>query len=171
MITINKIKEAFELLYSNMLDDKFSKQGLFHYNTEKHLLPIVRFFLLGYFGKSFEPEALTDHVHTYSGFGRFDFLIDKVAVELAVRTPDCPSSKLKKIDNEGEIIKLTKYNGPSVLVLLDFSKKPLTESDLETYRDIPSLGRGFHRRPFSLLYFFKDKYGVLQVIRKNIRKK
>jgi len=57
MITINKTKQAFMLLYSGILDERFSKQKWFNYCTEQKLLSGVRFFLLGYFGIKFEPEA------------------------------------------------------------------------------------------------------------------
>ncbi|MFA4903693.1 MAG: hypothetical protein WC600_13240 [Desulfobaccales bacterium] len=170
MVTINQIKKTFFLLYSSILNERFSKQQWFNYYIEKYLLPCIRFYLLGYFANDFEPEVATSNPYSYTGKGRFDFLVGDVAVEFAVRTPDCRSTKLKRCDNEDEIAKLAKYSGDSVLVLFDFSKKILTESALKAeYGELPSLGQGVKRHPFSLLYYFKDSEGNPKVIRKNIR--
>ncbi|MGA7578072.1 MAG: hypothetical protein ACLQUW_03310 [Desulfobaccales bacterium] len=169
MITISQIKKAFMLLYSGILDKNISKQMWFNHYKEKDLLPCIRLYLLGYFQNNFEPEKSTSHPYSYSGEGRFDFLIGDVAVEFAVRTPECSSRKLKLCDNTDEIAKLTKYPGDAVLILFDFSKNILAASDLEQYNQLPSLGRGVKRYPLSILYYYKDNQGTFKALRKNIK--
>ncbi|BEV72964.1 hypothetical protein THUN1379_24460 [Paludibacterium sp. THUN1379] len=169
-ITLTKTQEAFELLFGSLCDQSFSKSLQLEYWGERNLLPLVRTFLLGYFGKSIEPEAQATLPGALTGKGRLDFIIDNVAVEFAVRTPGCSSYKLGCITNESEIKKLLKYDGKSILVLFDFSNNPLKSEELEIFRDLPSLGQGNHKKsPFQLSYFFKKDNGEVGHIKKQIR--
>jgi len=168
MITINQIKKAFFSLYKGIVNERFSKQNWFSYRTEQKLLPCIRFFLLGYFENTFEPEASAFNPYSNTGKGRFDFLIGDVAVEIAVRTPYCSSKKIEKCYNEDEIAKLSKYSGPSALVLFDFSDDGLTDAALNEYT-LLSLGKGVKRNSYSLLYYFKDNEVTPTVVRKNIK--
>lgn len=167
--TIKQVKEAFYLLYETVLVPQFTKSYGFTWWSERDVLPLIRFFLLGYFG-SLEPEAASKHPLSQTGYGKVDFLINRIAVEFAVRTPEEGSTKISASSNRDELIKLMKHIGPAVLVLFDFSHGPYTSEQLESYRDLPSLGKGHHSKyPFSVLYYYKDKKGTPQVIRKNIR--
>jgi len=154
-ITILEVDEAFQLLFESFIKKKFSKSLYLDYWGEKDLLPLVRTYLLGYFGQSIVPEAESELPGTLSGYGRIDFLIKKTAIEFAVRTPECGKSKITKNTNETEIKKLMKHDGPSVLVLFDFSEYPLSQEEINKYRTLPSLGRGNHfKSPFNLLYYY-----------------
>ena len=140
-ITILEVDEAFQLLFESFIKKKFSKSLYLDYWGEKDLLPLVRTYLLGYFGQSIVPEAESELPGTLSGYGRIDFLIKKTAIT--------------KNTNETEIKKLMKHDGPSVLVLFDFSEYPLSQEEINKYRTLPSLGRGNHfKSPFNLLYYY-----------------
>jgi|SRR5215471_18032511 len=84
-ITVKKVIEAFELLFSSLHRREFSKTLCLNEWGEKDLLPLVRTFLLGYFGESLVPEAKSQLPGTLSGESYIDFVIDNVAVEFAVR--------------------------------------------------------------------------------------
>lgn len=171
-ITVSEVVEAFDLLFSSIRSQTFSKTLRLHEFSEQELLPLVRTFLLGYFGESLVPEAKTKLPGSLSGSGRIDFLIDNVAVELAVRRPDACRTTLSATVNSSEVKKLMKHDGLAVLVLFDFSKSPYTEDDIESFRDRPSLGKGNHKKsPFNVVYFYLKHRRPLTpaYIRKNIR--
>jgi hypothetical protein len=96
-----------------------------------------------------------------------DFLIGNVAVEFAVRRPGDHKGPLSDKVNSSEIKKLMMHDGPSVLVLFDFSKSPFKNQDLDRFREWPSLGKGnFKRHAFNVSYqFIEDarhkRYGQL----------
>lgn len=168
--TIKQVHQAFELLFSAMCDKSFSKSLYLEHWGEKSLLPLVRTFLLGYFGKSIVPEAQTSLPGNLSGKGRLDFIIDDVAVEFAVRRVNYSANTLSRKINETEVKKLIKHEGKALLVLFDFSSNPLSSEDLETYRDAPLLGQGNHKKtPFQLSYFFKRNNVESGFIKKQIR--
>lgn len=168
VVTINQVKEAFLFLYQQILEQGFTKASYFPWWSERELLPLIRFYLLGYFGV-LEPEADIEFLTNVTGRGRVDFLIENVAVEFATRTPDDSPSKIDTNTNQSELIKLMRYGGPSALVLFDFSETPFTPNDLEAFRAVPSLGRGnFNKYPFSILYYFQNEHSSPDVIRKNI---
>lgn len=155
--TIKKVIEGFELLFSSFNRKDFNKSLALQHWEEKELLPIVRAFLLGYFGKKMVPEFSVNLPGAPSGIGRIDFLIDDVAVEFAVRTPNSPACKISPETNKTEIKKLLKYTGKSVLVLFDFSKSPYSEKDLDDFKCCP-LGKGNHKKsPFTVAYFHITK--------------
>lgn len=169
--TIKETQEAFELLFASLGDKSFSKSLYLEHWGERSLLPLVRTFLLGYFGESIVPEAEANLPGALSGKGRIDFVVDDVAVEFAVRIPKSSVNTLSKNINETEIKKLMKFEGKSMLVLFDFSKKPFTSEELEIFRDLPSLGKGNHKKsPFQLSYFYREKgSGAVGHIKKQIR--
>jgi hypothetical protein len=145
--TIEEVIEAFHLLYNGIHDKEFRKTRPFNHWNEHDLLPIARSFLLGYFGHV-APEFQVK-------LGRVDFLIGNVAVEFAVRRPGDHKGPLSDKVNSSEIKKLMMYDGPSVLVLFDFSKSPFKNQDLDRFRDWPSLGKGnFKRHAFNVSYHF-----------------
>ncbi len=170
--TVKKIVDAFELFFDSIHSKDFSKTLKLHEYTERELLPLVRTFLLGYFGESLVPEAKAVLPGSLSGNGRVDFLIDGVAVELAVRARDAAKSTVSATVNSSEVRKLMKHDGQAVLVLLDFSKSPHSEESIESFRDWPSLGKGNHKKsPFNVAYFYVERWKPIttSVIRKNIR--
>lgn len=167
-VSINNIKETFLHLYENIHDREFAKSLGFSTWMERDLLPLIRFYLLGRYG-SVSPEVTATLTKAPSGQGRIDFVVGNTAIELAVRTPNCSPAKLLTALNENEIIKLMKYDGPSVLVLYDFSDCPLSDAQLKQYRELPSLGKGNHfKSPFSVLYYCRAD-GECTCVRKNIR--
>lgn len=50
--TVMKIVDAFELFFDSIHSKDFSKTLKLHEYNERELLPLVRTFLLGYFGES-----------------------------------------------------------------------------------------------------------------------
>lgn len=156
--TVMEIVEAFELLFSSLHRKEFTKTLQLNEWGEQELLPLVRTYLLGYFGESLVPEAMTKLPGSLSGNGYIDFLIDNVAVELAVRKPTAAKSNVSASVNSSEIKKLMKHDGLAVLVLFDFSKTPYTEEQIERFREWPSLGKGNHKKsPFNVAYFYLKK--------------
>lgn len=154
MSSVSQVIDAFQLLYTGLRDPSFRKSLPLDKWPEKQLLPLVRTFLLGYFGPKARPEFGTVLPGALSGFGRVDFLVYGVAVEFAVRRPWCSRSDLMPRVNRTEVLKLMKHDGRAVLVLFDFARDGLEEHHLAGYRDLPSMGRGNHyRSPFSVAYF------------------
>lgn len=56
-LTVKEAIEAFDLLFSSLHRKEFSKTLCLNEWGERDLLPLVRTFLLGYFGESLVPEA------------------------------------------------------------------------------------------------------------------
>ena len=154
MSSVQQVINSFELLYAGLRDPSFRKSLPLDRWPEKKLLPLVRTFLLGYFGPRARPEHVTALPGGLSGYGRVDFLVYGVAVELAVRRPGCPKADLLPRVNRTEVFKLMKHSGRAVLILFDFAKVPLSMNDLAQYRRLPSLGGGNHSKtPFSVAYY------------------
>lgn len=171
-LTVKEVIEAFDLLFSSMHRKEFSKTLCLNEWGERELLPLVRTFLLGYFGESLVPEAKTKLPGALCGEGYIDFVVDNVAVEFAVRKPTAAKSTLSATVNSTEIKKLMKYDGLAVLILFDFSKTPYTEDQLDSFRDWPSLGKGNHKKSaFNVAYFHlkKQRPKTPGVFIKNIR--
>lgn len=153
-VTIGQVREAFGLLYESIHDREFRKTLRLNEWSEKELLPLVRTFLLGYFGHCY-PEVSVRLQSASSGWGRIDFQIGDVAVEFAVRRPLDRKGPLSSKVNTTEAIKLMMYDGPALLVLFDFSMHPFSDADIERFRDYPSLGRGnFKRSAFNVAYYY-----------------
>lgn len=170
-ITIKQVRSAFGLLYESILDREFRKTLDLNHWSESELLPLVRTFLLGWFGHCY-PEVSVRLAGGSSGWGRVDFLIGDVAVEFAVRRPGDRRGPLSAKVNTTEMIKLMMYDGPALLVLFDFSQHPFEEQDIERFRNYPSLGRGnFRRSAFNVAYFHIESVRPVRCgcISKNIR--
>lgn len=171
-MTVTEVISAFDLLFSSLHRKEFSKTLYLNEWGERELLPLVRTFLLGYFGESLVPEAKTKLPGSLSGEGYIDFLIDNVAVEFAVRKPTAAKSNVSATVNTTEIKKLMKHDGLAVLVLFDFSTTPYSEDQMESFRDWPSLGKGNHKKSsFNVAYFYLEKQRPKTpgLIKKNIR--
>jgi len=172
-VTVSEVRDAFHLLYRNVLDRQFRKTLDLHHWSEKEMLPLVRTFLLGWFGRCV-PEVTVRLPSAPSGYGRIDFQLGDVAVEFAVRRPLDHKGPLSSKVNTTEVIKLMMFEGRGLLVLFDFSANPFKDDDIERFREYPSLGRGNHRRSaFNVAYFYIDKSAQgddqYQCISKNIR--
>jgi hypothetical protein len=166
---IKQVKEACYLLYETILIPQFTKSYGLIWWSQRDVLLLIRFFLLGYF-QSLEPEAASRYPVSQTGCDKVDFLINGIAVEFAIRTLEGGSTEVSASSSMDALTKLMKHIGPAVLVVFDFSHAPYTSEQLESYRGLPSLGKGHHSKyPFSVLYYYKDKKGAPQVIRKNIR--
>lgn len=171
-LTITEVVDAFDLLFASMHKKEFCKTLRLKEFTEQELHPLVRTFLLGYFGESLIPEAKAVLPGSLTGSGRFDYLIGNIAVELAVRNKGKAKANISSSVNSSEVKKLMKHDGLSLLVLFDFSDDPVTDDDIARFRGWPSLGKGNHKKsPFNVAYFYKKKTKKLslQCITKNIR--
>ncbi|MDC4236822.1 hypothetical protein [Pasteurella multocida] len=172
MATQQQIIDAFYRLYQAYHNKRFTRTLNFTQKTERELLPLVRNYLLGYFDH-LEPEAMVQVTASYRG--RFDFLIDNVAVELALRSARKGGNNLRAQNNEKEIIKLIKHPDHSLMVLFDFKGHRTDKDVIETlkeYRNIPSLGSGNHHRyPFTVAYFYQAEDGLLYYYTRRIRVK
>jgi hypothetical protein len=170
-VTVKEVIEAFDLLFDSLHRKEFTKTLRLNEWGEQELLPLVRTFLLGYFGESLVPEAKTRLPGSLSGDGYIDFLIDNTAVEFVVRKPSAARSNVSASVNSTEVKKLMKHDGLALLVLLDFSKTPYTEKQIERFRKWPSLGQGNYKKsPFNVVYFYikKKRPKTLGYFTKNI---
>jgi hypothetical protein len=170
-VGIGNTVEAFSLFYDSLWRPEFRKSLQLNAWSERQLLPLVRTFLLGYFGESLMPEARSVLPGSLSGRGRIDFLVGDVAVEFVVRRPMTSKAVLSPAANSTEVKKLLKHDGHSLLVLYDLSRDWLTGAGLEGFRVLPSLGRGFHKKSaFNLAYYHLTTVRPLKtdVIRKTI---
>ena len=82
--TITEVTECFEYLFSSLYRKAFVKTLRLNECNERELLPLVRCYLLGWFADSLSPEVRGKLPGSLSGHGYIDFVIDDVAVELAV---------------------------------------------------------------------------------------
>lgn len=170
--TIKAVVESFEYLFRSLYRQEFVKTLRLNECNERELLPLVRCYLLGWFGDNLTPEVQAQLPGALTGTGYIDFVIDDVAVEFAVRRPDAPKATLSAYVNSTEMKKLMKYDGKALLVLFDFSATPFTEQQIEAFRDWPSLGQGNHKKSaFNVAYFYLEKRRPLTPgkIIKNIR--
>ncbi len=167
-VTVQQVVDAFWLYYENLHSRDFRKTYNLNEWSEQELHPLVRSFLLGYFG-AVAPEVLSALPGAKTRYGRIDYVVDNVAIELAVRRPHASKSTLAQVTNATEVKKLLKWDGLALLVLLDFSSKPFTDDDLQEYRYWPSLGQGNHKvTAFNVAYFYRED-GECRLIKKNIR--
>ncbi len=170
--TLAEVIESFELLFESLHNKEFSKSLRLNEWGERDLLPLVRTYLLGYFGESLVPEAKSKLPGSLTGDGYIDFLIENVAVEFAVRKPDAAKSNVSATVNATEIKKLMKHDGLAVLVLFDFSSTPYAEEQIDKFRDWPSLGKGNYKKSaFNVAYFHlsKQRPKTIGLYQKNIR--
>ena len=169
-MTVSQVIDAFDLLYKSLHDKEFRKSLRMHEMSERELLPLVRTFLLGYFGESLVAEPSAVLPGSLSGNGRIDFMIGNVAVEFALRRPEHVKRELCAGANETEVKKLLKHKGPAVMILFDMARDShLTDEDLNGYRALPSLGRGNHTKSaFNVVYFARDRSGPREYVKKNI---
>ena len=153
-VSIKEVREAFEVLFDALLDPAFRKTSDFRQLSERPLLSYIRFFLLGWFG-DVAPEARARLAAGRSG--RFDFLVGNTAIEVAVKSSSAYfGNPLAFPTNYSEIVKLLKHDGPSILVLLDFSKKPAfpEKKSLDAYYGSFVAGKGNHKTSsFTVLYY------------------
>lgn len=103
---VSSVVEAFDYLYKKLLDRDFRKTFDFHTYGERDLLPLVRTFLLGWFGDQVRAEV--ECKLPGANFGRLDFVIGGVAVEFAVRRPSGRRAALSRYVNATEVKKLLK---------------------------------------------------------------
>lgn len=170
--SVRDVVSSFDYLFSSLYRREFVKTLRLNECNERELLPLVRCYLLGWFGDNLTPEVQAQLPGTLTGNGYIDFVIDDVAVEFAVRRPDAPKATLSAYVNTTEMKKLMKYDGKALLVLFDFSTTPFTEKQIEAFRDWPSLGQGNHKKSaFNVAYFYVKKRRPLTSgkIIKNIR--
>jgi hypothetical protein len=171
--TLTEIEAAFELLFAAIHERGFRKTLPLNKYRERDLAPLVRTFLLGWFGQV-SPEQRGRLPSSLTGKGSIDFVVDGVAIEFAVRRPRESKAKLSDVTNATEVHKLLKHDGLALLVLFDFSTKPFSEADIERYRTWKSLGKGNHKTSaFNVAYFYRQPGRPITngLITKNIRPK
>lgn len=173
-ITVNKIEEAFTLMFKGFLQPSFVKTLKLKKRTERQLLPLIRVGLLCYFGEKVIPEVEVNTPWTKSKKSRIDFRVANTAIEFAVRNPGRSKTNVSAYSNVSEVKKLLKWKeGRSVLVLFDFSREPLPANEFAAFRKHPSLGKGNHsKNAFTLLYFHIESLKPLNISchRKEIRR-
>ena len=174
-MSINQVKESFLLLNKQMRKKDFSKTKYFDWWKEQDILTHVRFYLLGYFQK-IKSEVQTELIGGSTKVGYFDFVVNNVAIEFAIRRPITHATDIAFNKNYTEILKLMrrkklhknlKYG---VLVLLDFSGRCLKNEHFEAYRCSTDLLSGNYKKDnFSILYIHIDENNQSACIRKEIR--
>ena len=154
-VGLRQVREAFEYLFGALFQPEFAKSSDFSAYNESELLPLLRFYLLGYFCEELWPEQRVRLPSADTGEGYVDFMIGGIAVEFAVAARGATWSALSPSTNRTERQKLLKYPGPSALVLYDLNReRTITPERLEGYRDTNIFGRGRHRIwPFQVHYF------------------
>lgn len=171
MVTVQEVVDAFEYFYANLLDQEYARSTHYAFYNEQELLPLTRAFLLGYFAD----EMRAEHWSTLPGcptkYGRIDFVVGGVAVELAVRHRGGAKASLLPQVNATEVKKLLCWSGKAVLILLDFDSNHLDVEDIKKYRELPSLGKGnWKKSPFNVAYMYQiKKPKVVNLIRRRIR--
>jgi hypothetical protein len=160
MATVKDIQKAIDVFFEWAHDKDFCKSVPLSKVGERTLLPYLKTFFLGRFGEV-DPE--------YSvSTGRIDFVVKGIAIEVVVRKPSKPKTVLAPNQNTTEIKKLLKYNeGKAVLAMMDFSKTPITETELNEFRDWPSPGQGRHKvSAFNVTYHYRKnkKFGSFRKI-------
>ena len=164
MASVVELVRAFELLYDSIWERDFRKSLDLHVKSERELAPLVRTFLLGYFG-ALEPECWSALPGALTGWGRIDFVIGGTAVELAVRRPGGPKGHLLPSCNETEVKKLLKHDGKALLVLYDFAVDEISAKQLGRYRKLPSLGKGPHNKSaFNVAYVHRVARHRMRVV-------
>ena len=174
-MSINQVKESFLLLHKQMRKKDFSKTKYFDWWKEQDILTHVRFYLLGYFQK-IKSEVQTELIGSPTKVGYFDFVINNVAIEFAIRRPVTHATDIAFNKNYTEILKLMRRKKRhknlkyGVLVLLDFSGKCLKNEHFEAYRCSTDLLSGNYKKDtFSILYIHIDENNQSECIRKEIR--
>lgn len=153
-------------------DKSISKTMQMSHMNEKKLLPYLRFYLAGKYGKSLSVEIPCKYkikkrtiVHEYDG--RIDFKIGNVAVEIAVRTTNGNPTTLVTSSNEDELIKLMLYKNAStrLLILIDFSKAELRfDLLIDRMRDIATnlrVGSGNKKHKFTAAYIDASENNIV----------
>lgn len=162
-VSIREVREAFGLYFEALNDRLFRKTQKLNEFSEQQLHPLVRSFLLGYFG-AVAPEVAASLPSSLTGRGRIDYVIGDVAVEFAVRRPRASKSTLSQVTNATEVAKLVKWDGLALLVLYDFSRAPYSAEEIASYRKWQSLGRGNHKKsPFNVAYFYREQGGTREI--------
>ncbi|EAT2981426.1 hypothetical protein EDY93_18610 [Salmonella enterica] len=154
-ISIRDVANSFEYLFDSFYRKDFIKTHRFTKGNEREVLPLVRWYLLGCYEDRVYPEFKARLQGSPTGNGYIDFVIDDIAVEFAVRTEKASKASISATVQTTEMKKLMKYDGKALLVLFDFSDSPYSESEIEEFRNIPSLGKGNHKlSAFNLAYFY-----------------
>lgn len=169
--TVEQVVDAFEYLYTNLLDPAYARSTKYAFYKEQQLLPLTRAFLLGYFADEMKAEHWSTLPGCDTKYGRIDFVIGGVAVELAVRKRGGSKISLKPKVNSTEIKKLLCWPGKAVLILFDFDDDCLDIEDIKEYRTLPSMGKGHWKKsPFNVAYFHRaGKPRQVTLLRRRIR--
>lgn len=167
-VSVGEVVNSFSYLYASLWRKEFTKTLRPGEYSERELLPLLRFYLLGWFGDKVSPEVPGILPGALRGSGRLDFLIGDVAVEFAVRRRDDRACTLRPEYQATEVKKLLKYDGKGVLILFDLSYSPLTLSVIREYRSLPAMGNHI-KTSFHVAYFYRNENGETDHIRRHVR--
>ena len=167
-VSVSEVVNSFSCLYASLWRKEFTKTLRPGEYSERELLPLLRFYLLGRFGDKVLPEVRGILPGTLRGSGRLDFLIGDVAVEFAVRRQNDRACTLRPEYQATEVKKLLKYDGKAVLILFDLSYTPLTFSVIRGYRSLPAMGNHI-KTSYHVVYFYRKANGSTDYIRINIK--
>lgn len=157
-VSVSEVVNSFSYLYSSLWRKEFTKTLRPGEYSERELLPLLRFYLLGRFGDKVSPEVRAILPGALRGSGRLDFMIGDVAVEFAVRRRNDRACSLRPEYQTTEVKKLLKYDGKGVLILFDLSYPPLKLSVIREYRSLSAMGNHM-KTSFHVAYFYRDEHG------------
>ena len=145
------------MFYDLLWMPEFLKTSGLKITAERQVLSALKFFLAGYHG-DVEPEKVMNIRVGDKKRPRLDFVIDGVAIEVAVQPRNGAANRLYKSQNASEIQKCIKYKKRAMLFLLDLRKKrSLSKARLDSYRTPVSVGKGNHKlTAFALEYIFHE---------------
>ncbi len=163
MPSIKDIQHSVEDFLEICHARQFAKTYNFKNYSEKELLPLLRFFFAGRFGRVVIPECPAHYAElkrkrTHYCDGRLDFLIGNVAVEVAVRPKYSSGSEMTAAKNYSEANKLSLFRNAKkrVLILMDFSKASmdfdLNMKNMKQYMRDLRVGKGNKLHPFTVIY-------------------
>lgn len=151
--TVTQLRGAFELLYKSLLTHQFRHELRLSDYLEKDLRPVIRAMLLGVASQNPNMAVQRRAPETLLGFRHIDFIIDDIAIDIAVRMPRQGDQSISRITPSGQLRKLLRYKGPSLLVIFDFCGNPYPTDTFQRYRDWDGL-RNAHGS-LNVLYFFR----------------
>ena len=156
-VRVNEVVNSFSYLYSSLWRKEFTKTLRPGEYNERELLPLLRFYLFGWFGNIVTPEVKCRFPGAVHDSGRLDFTIGDVAVEFAVRRRYDSPCVLYPEYQTAEVRKLLKYDGKGILILFDLSDSPLNISVIRKYHSLPAMGN-HTKTSFHVVYFYRKNH-------------
>lgn len=143
-ISVRNVVERFEYLFNSFYRKEFIKTHSFNTINERELFPLEKWFLLCLYDGRVYPKFKARLQGSTTGNSYIDFVISDITVEFAVRSEISSKALISAIVQTTEMKKLMRYDGKALLALFDFSDSPYSESEIDEFRFIPSLGNRNH---------------------------